>query len=152
MPVIFISSVLLRFSVGFWSQHFVGQLSTVIPWFLNRVLIHLAVCAGGEPLWKNETSVSVKAAILTNWLPKPSDCGNFPTELKSLGFHTFSLFLKYSSYSIIIICFIEMHLYAVRAQGLWTLECLAFCSVSSSPPFNSSSPLSDIQLRLKFAQ
>ncbi len=50
--VIFLLTILHRFSVGFRSGEFAGQSSTVTPWSLNQLLVPLAVCAGARSCWK----------------------------------------------------------------------------------------------------
>ncbi len=41
-----------RFSMGFRSDLFAGQSSTVTPWSLNQLLVPLAVWAGAKSCWK----------------------------------------------------------------------------------------------------
>ncbi len=49
-----------RFSMRFSSGEFAGQSSTVTPWSLNQILVHLAVWAVAKFLLENEISISIK--------------------------------------------------------------------------------------------
>ncbi len=51
--LIFLLTILHRFSMGFRSGEFAGQSSTVTPWSLNQLLVPLA-------LLENEISISIK--------------------------------------------------------------------------------------------
>ncbi len=58
--LIFLLTIPHRFSMSFRSGEFAGKSSTVTPWSLNQLLIHLAVWAGAEVLLENEISISIK--------------------------------------------------------------------------------------------
>ncbi len=60
VSLIFLLTIPHRFSMGFRSDEFAGQSSTVTPWSLNQLLVHLAVWAGAKSCWKNEISISIK--------------------------------------------------------------------------------------------
>ncbi len=57
VSLIFLLTIPHRFSMGFRSGEFAGQSSTVTPWSLNQLLVHLTVWAG---LLENEISISIK--------------------------------------------------------------------------------------------
>ncbi len=52
VSLIFLLTILHRFSMGFRSGEFAGQSSTVTPWSLNQLLVPLAVWAGAKSCWK----------------------------------------------------------------------------------------------------
>ncbi len=52
VSVIFLLTILHRYSMGFRSGEFAGQSSTVTPWSLNQLLVPLAVWAGTSPAGK----------------------------------------------------------------------------------------------------
>ncbi len=51
----------IRFSMGFRSGEFAGQSSTVTPWSLNQLLVHLALWAGAKSCWKMKSASPNKA-------------------------------------------------------------------------------------------
>ncbi len=58
--LIFLLTILHRFSMRFRSGEFAGQLSTPTPWSFNQRLVLLAVWAGAKSWWKMN-SVSLKS-------------------------------------------------------------------------------------------
>ncbi len=52
VSLIFLLTILHRFSMGFRSGEFAGQSSTVTPWPLNQLLVPLAVWADANPTGK----------------------------------------------------------------------------------------------------
>ncbi len=58
--LIFLLTILHRFSMGFRSGEFAGQSSTPTPWSFNQLLVLLAVWAGVKSCWKMK-SASLKA-------------------------------------------------------------------------------------------
>ncbi len=50
--LIFLLTILHRFSTGFKSGEFAGQSSTPTPWSFNQLLVLLAVWAGAKSCWK----------------------------------------------------------------------------------------------------
>ncbi len=52
VSLIFLLTILHRFSIGFRSGEFAGQSCTVTPWSLNKLLVPLAVWAGAKSCWK----------------------------------------------------------------------------------------------------
>ncbi len=61
LSLIFLLTIPHRLSMGFRSGEFSGQSSTVTPWSLNQLLVHLAVWAGAKSCWK------IKSASLKSW-------------------------------------------------------------------------------------
>ncbi len=61
LSLIFLLTIPHRLSLGFRSGKFSGQSSTVTPWSLNQLLVHLAVWAGAKSCWK------IKSASLKSW-------------------------------------------------------------------------------------
>ncbi len=59
--LIFLLTILHRFSTGFRSGEFAGQSSTPTPWSFNQLLVLLAVWAGAKSCWK------MKSASLKSW-------------------------------------------------------------------------------------
>ncbi len=59
--LIFLLTMLHRFSMGFRSGEFAGQSSTPTPWSFNQLLVLLAVWAGAKSCWK------MKSATLKSW-------------------------------------------------------------------------------------
>ncbi len=58
--LIFLLTTPHRFSMGFRSGEFAGQLSTPTPWSFNQLLVLLAVWAGAKSCWKMK-SASLKS-------------------------------------------------------------------------------------------
>ncbi len=58
--LIFLLTIPHRFSLGFRSGEFAGQLITPTPWSFNQLLVLLAVWAGAKSCWKMK-SASLKA-------------------------------------------------------------------------------------------
>ncbi len=56
VSLIFLLTILHRFSMGFRSGEFAGQSSTVTPWSLNQLLVPLAVWAGAKSCWKMKSA------------------------------------------------------------------------------------------------
>ncbi len=52
VSLIFLLTILNRFSMGFRSGEFAEQSSTVTPWSLNQLLVPLVVWAGAKSCWK----------------------------------------------------------------------------------------------------
>ena len=64
VSVIFLLTTQHRFSVGFRSGQFAGQLRPVIPWSLHQLLVVLALWAGAKCFWLKEIIVSIKLVNL----------------------------------------------------------------------------------------
>ncbi len=64
--LIFLLTILHRFSIGFRSGEFAGQSSTPTPWSFNQLLVILAVWAGARSCWK------MKSASLKSWSAEAS--------------------------------------------------------------------------------
>ncbi len=62
--LIFLVTIPHRFSMGFRSGEFAGQLSTPTPWSFNQLLVLWAVLAGAKSCWK------MKSASLESWSPE----------------------------------------------------------------------------------
>ncbi len=54
--LIFLLTILHRFSMGFRSGEFAGQSSTLTPWSFNQLLVLLAVWAGAKSCWKMKSA------------------------------------------------------------------------------------------------
>ncbi len=99
LSLIFLLTIPHRFSLGFRSGEFAGQSSTVTPWSLNQLLVHLAVWAGADSCWMAALTVDFRkpsgptpaedmaAQIIT-------DCGNFTLDFKQHGFCASPLFFQ----------------------------------------------------------
>ncbi len=59
--LIFLLTIPQRFTMGFRSGEFAGQLSTPTLWSFNQLLVLLAVWAGTKSAWK------MKSASLKSW-------------------------------------------------------------------------------------
>ncbi len=59
--LIFLLTILHRFSMGFRSGEFASQSSTPTPWSFNQLFVLLAVWAGAKSCWK------IKSASLKSW-------------------------------------------------------------------------------------
>ncbi len=68
--LIFLLTILHRFSIGFRSGEFAGQSSTPTPWSFNQLLVILAVYAGAKSCWK------MKSASLKSWSAEGSMKGS----------------------------------------------------------------------------
>ncbi len=68
--LIFLLTILHRFSLGFRSGEFAGQSSTPTPWSFNQLLVLLAVWAGAKSCWKNEISIFKKLVSRTGAVTK----------------------------------------------------------------------------------
>ncbi len=53
VSLIFLLTIPHRFSMGFRSEEFAGQSSTVTPWSLNQLLVPLALWADDNPAGKS---------------------------------------------------------------------------------------------------
>ena len=60
VSLIFLLTTQHRFSVGFRSGQFAGQLRPVIPWSLHQLLVVLALWAGAKCFWLKEIIISIK--------------------------------------------------------------------------------------------
>ncbi len=70
--LIFLLTILHRFSIGFRSGEFAGQSSTPTPCSFNQLLVLLAVWAGAKSCCK------IKSASLKSWSAEGSmKCSNF---------------------------------------------------------------------------
>ncbi len=56
VSLIFLLTILHRFSMGFRSGKLAGQSNTVTPWSLNQLLVPLAVWAGAKSCWKMKSA------------------------------------------------------------------------------------------------
>ncbi len=56
MSLIFLLTILHRFSMGFRSGEFADQSGTVTPWPLNQLLVPLAVWTGAKSYWKKKSA------------------------------------------------------------------------------------------------
>ncbi len=54
--LIFLLTVLHRFSMGFRSGEYAGQSSTLTPWSFNQLLVLLAVWTGAKSCWKMKSA------------------------------------------------------------------------------------------------
>ncbi len=54
--LIFLLTILYRFSMGFRSGEFAGQSSTPTPWSFNQLLMLLAVLAGAKSYWNMKSA------------------------------------------------------------------------------------------------
>ncbi len=68
--LIFLLTILHRFSIGFRYGEFAGQSSTPTPWSFNQLLVILAVYAGAKSCWK------MKSASLKSWSAEGSMKGS----------------------------------------------------------------------------
>ncbi len=60
VSLIFLLTILHRFSMGFRSGELAGQSSTVTPWSLNQLLVPLAGVGRCQVRLENEISISIK--------------------------------------------------------------------------------------------
>ncbi len=112
--LIFLLTILHRFSTGFRSGEFAGQSSTPTPWSFNQLLVLLVVCARAKFCWKmKSTSLKSWSAVVSMKCskmvfkkhngPTPADdiapqiitdCGNLTLDFKQLGLWASPPFLQ----------------------------------------------------------